>query len=97
MVWRFFHETARSLCEDQVVLVHEPASGHSLDCTGGLDVIRTEAWLVYRTSSGVRLCWELEERQGPKELCSTLELTQGQIVRQSPTDATSSRWHLYGS
>jgi len=27
----------------------------------------------------------------------TLEATQGQILSQSPTDATSSRWHLYGS
>ena len=25
-----------------------------------------EAWLFYRTSSGVRLCWELEEPKGPK-------------------------------
>ena len=35
-------------------------------CTGGLDVIRKEAWSFYRTSSGVRLCWELEEPKGPK-------------------------------
>jgi len=34
-------------------------------CTGGLDVIRKEAWSFYRTSSGVRLCWELEEPKGP--------------------------------
>jgi hypothetical protein len=27
----------------------------------GLDVIRKEAWLFCRASSGVRLCWELEE------------------------------------
>jgi len=27
----------------------------------------------------------------------TLEVTQGQILSQSPTDAASSRWHLYGS
>jgi hypothetical protein len=33
---------------------------------GGLDVIRKEAWPSYRTSSGVRLCWELEEPKGPK-------------------------------
>jgi len=25
-----------------------------------------EAWPFYRTSSGVRLCWELEEPKGPK-------------------------------
>ena len=35
-------------------------------CTGGLHVIRKEAWPFYRTSSGVRLCWELEEPKGPK-------------------------------
>ena len=35
-------------------------------CTGGLDVIRKEAWPFYRTSSGVRLCWELEKPKGPK-------------------------------
>ena len=32
---------------------------------GGLNVIRKEAWLFYRTSFGVRLCWELEEPKGP--------------------------------
>ena len=40
-------------------------------CTGGLDLIRKEAWPLYRTISGVRLCWELkeptdEESLGPK-------------------------------
>ena len=34
--------------------------------TGGLDVIRKEAWPFYRTISSVRLCWELEEPKGPK-------------------------------
>ena len=29
-------------------------------------MIRKEAWSFYRTISGVRLCWELEEPQGPK-------------------------------
>jgi len=33
-----------------------------------LDVIRKEAWPFYRTISGVRLCWELEEPKGPKIL-----------------------------
>ena len=28
---------------------------------------------------------------------STLEVTQGQILSQSPTDATRFWWHLYGS
>ena len=32
----------------------------------GLDVIRKEAWSFYRTISGVRLCWELENPQAPK-------------------------------
>jgi hypothetical protein len=31
-------------------------------------VIRKEAWPSYRTISGVRLCWELEEPKGPKGL-----------------------------
>jgi len=35
-------------------------------CTGGLDVIRKEAWPFLKTISGVRLCWELEEPEGPK-------------------------------
>ena len=30
-------------------------------------MIRKEAWPFYRTISGVRLCWELEEPKGPKE------------------------------
>ena len=33
---------------------------------GGRYVIRKEAWSFYRTSSGVRLCWELEKPKGPK-------------------------------
>ena len=33
---------------------------------GGPDVIRKEAWPFYRTISGVRLCWELEEPKGPE-------------------------------
>ena len=37
-------------------------------CTGGPDVIRAEAWSLYRTISGVRLCWELEEPKGPTRL-----------------------------
>ena len=31
-------------------------------------MIRKEAWSFYRTISGVRLCWELEEPKGPKGL-----------------------------
>ena len=37
-------------------------------CTGGLDVIRKEAWSFYRTISGVRLRWDLEEPEGPKNV-----------------------------
>ena len=28
-------------------------------------MIRKEAWSFYRTISGVRLCWELEDFKGP--------------------------------
>jgi len=31
-------------------------------------VIRKNAWPFYRTISGVRLCWELEEPKGPNGL-----------------------------
>ena len=37
-------------------------------CTGGPDVIQKQAWPFYRTISGARLCWELEESKGPKRL-----------------------------
>ena len=53
------------------VYLHMPDEGYPLAgsvavlCTWGLDVIRNEAWPFYRTSSDVRLCWELEERKGP--------------------------------
>ena len=30
-------------------------------------MIRKEAWSFYSTSSGVRLCWKLEEPTGPKD------------------------------
>ena len=48
-----------------------------LTCVRGLDVIRKEAWPFYRTISGVRLCWELEEPKGPKGLH---EWNTGRIV-----------------
>ena len=35
--------------------------------TRGPDVIRKEAWPFCRKKSGVRLCWELEEPEGPLE------------------------------
>ena len=40
--------------------------GFPVLCTGGPDVIRKEAWPSYRTISGVRLSWELEEPTEPK-------------------------------
>ena len=43
------------------------AGSAAILCTGGLDVIRKEAWFFYRTIFGVRLCWELEEPKRPKE------------------------------
>ena len=38
------------------------------DLRGGLNVTRKEAWSFYRTISGVRLCWELEEPEDLKDL-----------------------------
>ncbi|KAJ1465568.1 hypothetical protein T484DRAFT_1922600, partial [Baffinella frigidus] len=58
--------TLRSLGEVVGVEREEPSPGERAG-TGGLDVIRKEARPLYRTSSGVRLCWELEEPKGPKE------------------------------
>ena len=51
--------------EDTVEPVLPPGSAAILR-TGGLDVIRKEAQPFYRTSSGVRLWWELEEPKGPR-------------------------------
>ena len=50
-------ETKRTTCALRSMLA---------DITGGADVIRKEAWPFYRTISGVRLCWELENPKGPK-------------------------------
>ena len=49
-------------------------------CTGGLDVIRKEAWPFYRTISGVRLCWELEEPKGPKGLGRDSRMLEGALT-----------------
>ena len=49
-------------------------------------MIRKEAWLFYRTSSGVRLCWELGEPQGRTGL--------GRDEFASRSDSYSS--HSYG-
>jgi len=42
------------------------AGSAAILCTGGPDANRKEAWPFYRTISDVRLCWELEEPNGPK-------------------------------
>ena len=52
---------------------------------GGRYVIRKEAWSLYRTSSGVRLCWELEKPKGPK----------GLVCQKSWYEARTSTHHLY--
>ena len=44
--------------------LHPDHLRHPNPRTGGLDVIRKEAWPFCRTISGVRLCWELEEPRG---------------------------------
>ena len=49
-----------------------PKCSAAILCTGGADVIRKEAWSFYRTSSGVRLCWELEEPKGPEGIGSSV-------------------------
>jgi len=54
-------------------------------CKGGLDVIRKEAWPFYRTISGVRLCWELEEPKGPKGCYLPLGCLQGGFEDHAPT------------
>jgi len=54
------YSSARSL------QINPLAGSAAILCTGGLDVIRKEAWSFYRTISGVRLYWVLEEPEGPK-------------------------------
>ena len=47
----------------------KPGSGLRGRCGASsrwVNVIRKEAWLFCRSSSGVRLCWELEEPSGEK-------------------------------
>jgi len=57
------------------------AGSAAILCIGGLDVIRKEAWPFYRTSSGVRLCWEHEEPKGPKGLLDRIPSVRGKGVR----------------
>ena len=91
-----YHTGLQPTCSSWCVYVHNPSwnavtypieVSAAILCTGGLDVIRKEAWPFYRTSSGVRLCWELEEPKGPKRganltssgvrLCWELEEPEG--------------------
>ena len=62
-------------------------------------MIRKEAWPFYRTSSGVCLCWELEEPKGPKGLCTVC--TSGDRGANAPVSGkgnnqpgASGRWSL---
>jgi len=71
-------------------------------CGGELNVIRKEAWPFYRTISGVRLYWELEEPKGPKKLAriyfallgleptflKVVELLAPTVCRSMPTATT---------
>jgi len=70
-----YHTGFQPTCSSWCVCVQNPSwnavtcplAGYAaILCTEGLDVIRKEAWSFYRTSSGVRLCWEFEEPKGPK-------------------------------
>ena len=54
---------------------------------GGADVIQKEAWPFYRTISGVRLCWELEEPKGSKGLWNSFMINTWQC---STRDSNSS-------
>ena len=60
--------SAHNLCPEagQAARVGPEAGLYDPSRTGGPDVIRKEACSFYRTSSGVRLCWELQELEGPK-------------------------------
>ena len=60
-VGRFAHPVGRAF---PIMSCHQPPD---VLCIGGLAVIRKEAWPFCGTSSGVRLCWELEEPEGPTE------------------------------
>ena len=57
-------------------------------------VIRKEAWPFYRTSSGVRLCWELEEPKGLEE-----DFLNNLTLRGPPAGRRrlSARWPCAGS
>ena len=54
-----------------------------------LDVIQKEAWPFYRTISGVRLSWKLEEPKGPKTESKNAFLC-------SPFYGRACRWAMLG-
>ena len=61
-------------------------------CTGGLDLIRKKAWSFYRTIPGVRLCWELEERKGPKIRVIKLERTGTRLISSGVAFKLNTIW-----
>ena len=55
-------------------------------------MIRKEAWPFYRTSSGVRLCWELEEPKGPKkEGAEAGDLPRNRLTCTGPLSGSRSK------
>jgi len=73
---------------------HAPTPGHVEGVSGlriqehartthGPDVTRKEAWSFYRTISGVRLWWELEEPKGPKCACGARARESGDLLPTS--------------
>ena len=64
--------------------------------TGGPDVIRKEAWRFYRTSSGVRLCWELKEPKGPQasgaNVCRVLRLQSSRRFSERCLNTLAGGW-----
>ena len=45
----------------------------------GPDVIRKGAWSFFKSISGVRLCWELEEPKGPKGRLGGVHAAPGRV------------------
>ena len=59
----------------------------SIPFRGAMNVIREESWLFCTTSSGVRLCWELEEPQGPNGESEAADAGAG-VPRSEETPAS---------
>ena len=68
--------------------------------TGGLDVIRKEAWPFCRTTSGVRLCWQLKGHKGltglnrAREVGALARLTTSQMNRTVTAEPLRGRQSL---